>query len=126
MRRITLIGLLTATTLSACATSQPEAPNVIIDTAPIQTCAPVATLQKVTIPAETKKQTAITMIDNPPYEPIETRVERQIVITPAQVLFVDGSGREVIDICETNIARGYVGPGPGAIIGPDGNVTYDE
>ena len=126
MRHISLLGLMTAFGLSACVTAPPETPTIIIEPEPIRTCAPVSTLTKVVIPAETKKQTAITMIDNPPYAPIESRVERTVVVKPAEVFYVNANNQQVIDICESDIEIGRVGPGPGSVINPDGSVTYPE
>ncbi len=126
MRRITFLALMTTMAVSACQTTQPEAPVIVIPPENVQTCVSVSTLQKVVIPAETKMQTAITMIDNPPYAPIESRVERTIVVKPAQVIYVNQSGNEVIDICEDNIEIGVVGPGEGSSIDENGNVILDE
>jgi len=126
MRRITTIGLLTAFGLSACVTAPPEVPVIIIEPEPVQTCASISTLQKVTIPAETKKQTAITMIDNPPYAPIESRVERTVIVQPAQVFYVNSEGQEILDICEQNIELGQVGPRAGSVINPDGSISFPD
>jgi len=119
MRPLLYLSAAAALGLSAC-TTVPEAPlpPVVIDVPPVQTCSPVSTLVRQVIPAETKTQTAITAVDNPPYEPIETRVTRTIVVKQAQVFYTNSEGREVLDICETNIERGLVGPAPGEII-PD-------
>lgn len=103
----------------ACATPpEPEPEVIVIPPEVIRTCAPVSALQKVVIPAETKVQYAITMIDNPPYDPIERRVKQTRVVKPAEVIYVDTDGKQVIDICEKDIEIGPIGPGPGELI-PD-------
>jgi len=121
MTRITLL-LSTAvmTGLAACTTvpePEPE-PVIVIPPQPVQTCAPVSTLTKVTIPAETKVQYYSTGIDNGEYEDIESaRLKRTIVVKPAQVFYVDSENKEVLDICEKDtIEIGDVGPGVGEVI----------
>lgn len=122
MTRITLIlSAAVLTGLAACKTVPEPIPEpvVVIPPEPIRTCAVVSALTKVVIPAETKVQYAITMIDNPPYEPIENKVKRTIVVKPAQIIYVDSEGREVIDICDKQtIEIGETGPGIGEEI-PD-------
>ena len=104
-------------TLSACTTTPlPEPVQVVIPVEPVKpTCAPVSALQQVIIPAETKIQYAITTIDNPPYEPIESKVKQTRVVKPAQIIYVDSAGQEVLDICEP-VQRGATGPGVGELI----------
>ena len=120
-RIISLLSVALMASLTACKTvpePEPE-PVIVIPPEPIQTCAPVSALTKVVIPAETKVQYAITMIDNPPYEPIENKVKRTIVVNPAQIIYVDTAGREVLDICDKgSIEIGQTGPGIGEEI-PD-------
>jgi len=120
-RTALLLSVAVMTGLAACTTvpePEPE-PVIVIPPEPIQTCAPVSALTKVVIPAETKVQYAITMIDNPPYEPIENKVKRTIVVKPAQIIYVDTEGREVLDICDKEtIEIGETGPGIGEEI-PD-------
>ena len=83
---------------------------------PVLTCAPISSLQKVTIPAETRVQYYSTGIDNGEYEDIESpQLKRTIVVKPAQVFYVNSEGREVLDICE-NVTVGPVGPGVGDVI----------
>lgn len=117
-RNAFFLALATVLALTACKTvPEPEAPVIVIPPKPVQTCAPVSALTRVVIPAETKTQTAITMIDNPPYEPIESRTTRIVVVKPAQVFYVDSEGKEVLDICDKGtIELGDTGPGVGAII----------
>ena len=120
-RTVWLLSLAIMTGLSGCKTvpePMPE-PVIVIPPEPIRTCAPVSALTKLVIPAETKVQYAITMIDNPPYEPIENKVKRTIVVKPAQIIYVDSEGREVLDICDRqSIEIGETGPGIGEEI-PD-------
>lgn len=120
MTRITLLlSAAVMTGLAACKTVPEPIPEpvVVIPPEPVRTCAPVSALTKVVVPAETKVQYAITMIDNPPYEPIENKVKRTIVIKPAQVFYVDSENREVLDICEKgSIELGDTGPGVGATL----------
>ncbi len=121
MTRITwLLSAAIMTGLAACTTvpePEPE-PVIVIPPEPIQTCAPVSTLQKVTIPAETKVQYYSTGIDNGEYEDIESaRLKRTIVVKPAQIFYVDSAGKEVLDICEKgSIEIGETGPGVGEVI----------
>ena len=118
--RITLLlSAAILTGLSACKTVPEPIPEtvIVIPPEPIQTCAPVSALTRVVIPAETKIQYAITMIDNPPYEPIENKVKRTIVVKSAQVFYVDSENKEVLDICDKeNVELGDTGPGVGATV----------
>jgi len=121
MTRITLIlSAAVLTGLAACKTVPEPIPEpvIVIPPEPIQTCAPVATLKKVTIPAETRVQYYSTGIDNGEYEDIESpKLKRTIVIKPAQVFYVDSENREVLDICEQDtIELGDTGPGVGEVI----------
>ena len=120
MTRITLLlSAAILTGLSACTTvPEPEPEVIVIPPEPIQTCAPVSTLQKVTIPAETKVQYYSTGIDNGEYADIESaQLKRTIVIKPAQVFYVDSENKEVLDICEKDsIEIGDTGPGVGEVI----------
>ena len=101
---------------TACTTvPEPEALIIVLPPEPVQTCAPVSALQKVMIPAETKVQYAITSIDNPPYEPIESKVKQIRVVKPAQIIYIDSQGQEVIDICE-DVEIGETGPSIGDLI----------
>jgi len=96
-----LVILGAAIALSACRTTpEPEAPPVVIDPGPVQTCTPISALEKVVIPEETETYTAITMIENPPYDPIERKETLTRVVKEAQIIYVDSEGREVIDICD--------------------------
>lgn len=92
--------------LSACQTTpepEPEPEVIEIVTEPVRTCTPISAVEKVVIPAETETITAITMVDNPPYEPIERREEITREIKPAETIYVDSEGREVLDICQDDL-----------------------
>lgn len=120
MRRMTTLSIFAAFAITACQTTQPEAPVVVIAPEPVQTCVSVATVQKVTIPAETRSQRACTLIDNGPYDPIESCTDRTIIVKSAQVMYVDNEGKEVIDLCEDNVQIGAVGPGEGSLVDENG------
>jgi len=119
MTRITLLlSAAVITGLAACKTAPEPLPEpvIVIPPEPVLTCAPVSSLQKVTIPAETRVQYYSTGIDNGEYEDIESpQLKRTIVVKPAQVFYVNSEGREVLDICE-NVTVGPVGPGVGDVI----------
>ena len=105
------IGLLSCETL-------PENQNVTNpNVAPMETCIAVSELRKVELPAETKIQYAITIIDNPPYEPIENKVKREIVTKQASIYYQDSNGNKALDICDKeNIIIGGIGPEIGETI----------
>ena len=117
MIRLTLIASIAAlSALAACKTVPEPVPEpVVINVPPVKTCQPVSALTQLIIPAETKVQYAITVIENPPYEPIESKVKQTKVVKPAQIIYVDSGGREILDICEP-VQRGNTGPGIGEII----------
>lgn len=119
-RTALLLSIAVITGLTACKTV-PEPilePVVVIAPQPVQTCAPVSALTKVVIPAETKVQYYSTGIDNGAYGEIESaRLKRTIIIKPAQIIYVDSNGREILDICNREtIEIGETGPGIGEII----------
>lgn len=90
--------------IAGCQTTpEPEPEEIIVDPVSIQTCTPISKLTKVDVPAETQTYTAIVMIDNPPYAPIERREEQVRVIKEAQVIYVDSEGKEVLDICNEEV-----------------------
>ncbi|MGJ8562049.1 MAG: hypothetical protein ACSHXY_00735 [Alphaproteobacteria bacterium] len=96
-----LAGLITP--LAACATApepEPIPEPVTIIAQPVNTCVPLSALRRVVIPAVTKTVIAITEIENPPYEPIQRKEEQTREVSPEQVYYVDGSGRQVSDICD--------------------------
>ena len=114
-------------TLSACAVvpivEEPvvQAPVVVqVPTAPI--CYEVSALQRIETKAETKTVVGISLIENPPYDPIEQRTEQKIVIKQAEVFYVlvnptTGNQTEVTNLCDRNVPVGPVGPAPGELLG---------
>lgn len=116
LNTLSIMALFVPLALSACATAPEPLPETIVITPEIvKTCAPVSALQRVVIPAETKVQYAITMIDNPPYDPIESKTKQTRIVKPAEIIYIDTNGRQVIDICEP-VKLGPTGPGVGEII----------
>lgn len=114
-----------AATLSACAVI-PEEPvvqtPVVVEVPTAPTCYEVAALQRVEIPAETKTVVGISLIENPPYRPIEQRTEQEIVTKQAEVFYVltdeeTGDQTEITNFCETDVIVGPVGPAPGEALG---------
>jgi len=67
---------------------------------PISTCTPISALERVVIPAETKIFYATTEIANPPYEPIKRTEKIEREIKPAEIIYVDSEGRQVLDLCD--------------------------
>jgi len=68
---------------------------------PVKPCQKALT--RVEIPAETETFYAITEIENPGYEPIQRKETQVRVVKEAETIFVNSQGREVTDICETEI-----------------------
>jgi len=118
---------LAASTFSACAViPEPEEPVVetpiVVEVPPAPTCYEVAALQRVEIPAETRTVVGISLIENPPYRPIEQRTEQEIVIKQAEVFYVltdeaTGNQKEVTNFCNPDVEVGPVGPAPGEALG---------
>lgn len=107
MSKFYIMILGAALTITACKTVpkvEPEPEQIEIVTEPVRTCTPISAVERLVIPAETKTMTVITMIDNPPYDPIERREEVTREIKPAQTVYVDSEGREVLDICQDDLA----------------------
>jgi len=99
IKHLLIFGI--AVIATGCTTTpEPEPEPIIIDPEPIETCTPISRLEKVVIPAKTETFTAIVMIDNPPYAPIERRETQERVVEEAQIIYVDSENREVLDICE--------------------------
>lgn len=123
MRRILLLSTV-AFAASACAVI-PEEPvvqePVIVAVPPAPTCFDVAQLTRVEVPAETKTVYGVSLIENPPYEPIEQRTEQKIVTKQAEVFYVKeddmGNQTEVTNLCDPNAEVGPVGPSLGEVIG---------
>jgi len=97
-------------------------PPVVVQAPPPPSCYEVSALQRVEIPAETRTVVGISLIENPPYEPIEQRTEQKIVTKQAEVYYAlidpaTGNQREVTNLCDPAVPRGPVGPLPGEAIG---------
>ena len=104
-KRVFLLAGSMIVSLAACATApEPEPEPIKIITPPVKTCTPISDVERVVIPAVTETQYAITEIENPPYEPIQRRTERQIVIEEEKIIYVDSEGREVLDVCSEAIS----------------------
>lgn len=90
--------------LTACQTV-PDEVESRVDIAPPQfeTCTQISALTRVEIPAVTRKFTTITEIDNGEYEPLQETQTHIREIEPARVIFVNSEGKEVTDICDTEI-----------------------
>jgi len=103
--------------LGACATTEIEAPVVVIAPPVEQQCIPINTLRKVVTPAVTKSGFSIVSIEtedemyyDPETEkwvtikipPIERREPWTKVVTPEKITYVDAQNKEVTDICELN------------------------
>ena len=128
--RNTLKGLsalaFASATLTACAVIPEEEPvvetPVVVELPPAPTCYEVSALQRVEVPAETKTVAAVSMIENPPYAPIEQRTEQEIVIKQAEVFYVlideeTGDQTEITNFCEEDVEVGPVGPAAGEAFG---------
>ena len=103
--------------LGACATTEPEAPGVVIAPPVVQTCSPINTLRKVVIPAVTESGFSIVSIESEDemyYDPetkkwvtieippIERREPWTKIVKPEEIMYVDAQNKEVTDICELN------------------------
>ena len=108
--RYSSLALTAGILLTACASmpveevlteAEPEPVSVVLDDR--DTCTPMSALTRVVIPEKTETYIAITEIDNPPYEPIQSRQEMTRVVQAEQVLFVDSENREVTNICDMDI-----------------------
>ena len=96
------LALTALSVLAGCkSTPEPiEEPTIIeIKFDPIRNCYPIEMLQKIDIPEVTKTVTAIVLIDNPPYEPIEREEERIVQLEPARTAYINPEGVEVTNIC---------------------------
>ena len=98
--------------LTGCAsTPEPEPEAVYIPPPEIRTCFAREELTLVEIPAETRTVKAITMIDNPPYEPIESVQEIVQEVRPAYTEYQDSSGNTVTTdmLCDSDLVGGRSG-----------------
>lgn len=127
--RITAILSLTALTagaiLSGCAVvPEPEVETREIVVAPPEpVCYDVTELKRIEIPAETKTVYGVSLIENPPYQPISQRTEQKIIVKQAEVSYVivnaeTGTETKVTDLCDSTIQTGRVGPATGELAGP--------
>lgn len=113
--------------LAACA-STPE-PEVVEITPPpiVQTCYPIASLQKVVVPAVTKSGFSIVSIESPDqyiYDettgktivvkspPIETKTPYTKIVTPEKIYYTTETGEVITDICEVNASTISAPPAP--------------
>ena len=103
--RLAILALPAVALLAACNTipDEPVVETVEVYVPPVQTCVPMSALTRVVVPAKTETYYTITEIDNAPYEPIQRREEVTREIEPERVIFVNSEGREVTDICDTQI-----------------------
>lgn len=113
-----VLAILPLTVLAACA-STPE-PEKTIEVTPdpiIQDCYPLATLEKVVVPAVTETRYAITSVESPPdyytdpdtgetvqiqNPPIRREEPYTITITPEKIYYKTSEGKITADICELN------------------------
>lgn len=102
-RTLLLAGLLLP--LAACRTMEPEPEPVFIPPPEVRTCFPREELVAEQVPAETKTYTAITMVDNPPYEPIERKETVTREVRPAYTRYRTETGEIVADdkICNDDL-----------------------
>jgi|GEM_PF-1064678 len=103
MRHIILPVLLgTAFIVSGCQTVPEAEEEEVVVLAPevVETCTEMSALTRVVIPAKEEIYYAITMIDNPPYAPIERKEKLTRIVEPEQVFYEDSMGAEVTDICD--------------------------
>lgn len=117
--RLLTVPTLCALALSACATKPVEAPAPVeIKLQPVDFCVPMSQVTAVEVPAETQVFYAITMIENPPYEPIERKEKQTRVVKEAYIILVDESGKEVSNTCDK-----FDGVDPNTGIPLDGGYT---
>ena len=121
MKNITSFGILITTSMvfSACTTTPEPEPEIITPPEIVETCYPIASLEKVIIPAVTKSGFSIVSIENPPEyyvdpetgktvtiqtPPIETKTPYTKIVTPEQIYYKTPEGEKTTDICELNEA----------------------
>ena len=83
-------AIFTTAALSGClVVPDPQEPEItepiVVEVPTTPSCYEVSELQRVEIPAETKTVVGISLIENPPYDPIEQRTEQEIVTKQAEV-----------------------------------------
>ncbi len=124
----TLFALFMSTSLlSACAsTAEPETEIAIVPQV-VDTCLPIATLEKIVVPAVIKRGFSIVSIESPPEyytdpktgktvtiqtPPIETKTPYSKVVTPEEIYYKTAKGERVTDICELNAKKPEPMPAP--------------
>ena len=95
---------------------------VVVNVPSAPLCYEVSSLQIVEVPAETRTVVGISLIENPPFDPIEQRTEQKIVMKQAEVFYVTvdpvtGNQSEVTNFCDQTVQTGPVGPAPGEALG---------
>ena len=100
MRTLPLIAIVAM--VAACRSTPEPIETVEIDVPIANACVPLAQLEAVVIPEETETYTAITMVDNPPYEPIERRETLTRVVKESYTVYRNPEGEDVPEsrICE--------------------------
>jgi len=112
----TIAVVLPALVLTACATVEPEPEIVEVTPEPIvQGCYPIASLEKVIIPEETRTVYGSTIIESPSEyvtdpqtgetveikkPPVEEVQEYTVVTKEAEIVYQTPEGEVVTDICE--------------------------
>ena len=112
--------LIPASLLSACASTPEPEPEIVIVPQIVDTCIPIATLEKVVVPAVIKRGFSIVSIESPPEyytdpktgktvtiqtPPIETKTPYSKVVTPEEIYYKTAEGERVTDICELNAKK---------------------
>jgi len=125
--KLLTLAVFSSSALSGCLlvpkpVEEPVAPPIVIEVPPVPTCFEVSALQRVEIPAETRVVVGISVIENPPYAPIEQRTEQEIITKQAEVYYaiVDpetGNQKEVTNLCDTSVVIGPIGPREGEAVG---------
>lgn len=96
-----LLALPIVALLAACNTvPEPVVETVNIEVAEIRTCTPTSELNRIVVPAVTQVFWGITEIDNPPYEPIQSREKITREVEPERVYYENTDGFVVSDICD--------------------------
>jgi len=124
----TIAVVLPALVLSACATVEPEPEIVEVTPDPIQQgCYPIASLEKVIIPEETRTVYGSTIIESPSEyvtdpqtgetveikkPPVEEVQEYTVVTKEAEIVYQTPEGEVVTDICELYEDEETVAPVP--------------
>ena len=124
----TIAVVLPAFVFTACATVEPEPEIVEVTPDPIQQgCYPIASLEKVVIPEETRTVYGSTIIESPSEyvtdpqtgetieikkPPVEEVQEYTVVTKEAEIVYQTPEGEVVTDICELYEDEETVEPAP--------------